>query len=230
MKVIRFLILVGLVAALAAPGLGLAAGKAGPRYGLFIHGGYGTYAMEDVNDAIELTNAELAAYGLQLDEINGGLDFGGGIRLMVNENISVSAGFERLFGSTELSAFGVSAKVKVPANAITATAEYYLPMSGPVGIGFGGGFGYYMSAAESEVSFLGASESEDWEGNAFGIHGLVLCRIPATPALQVDGALGYRYAVAKDIEIGGFSTQDDLDWSGLMTRIGLTMYLSPARQ
>jgi hypothetical protein len=53
----------------------------------------------------------------------------------------------------------------------------------------------------------------------------VLCRIPATSAIQVDGAVGYRYAVAKKVEVDGVSTKDDLDWSGLMTRFGITVYL-----
>ncbi len=217
------------IGALVAPALCGAAGTSGPRVGLFVHGGYGTYAMSDVNDEIELVNAELAGTGLMMDEINGGLDFGGGVRFMVNESISISAGFERLFGSTEVSVAGASAKIKVPANAITATGEYFLPMSGPIGIGFGGGVGYYISAAGSEGSYLGETISENVTGNGFGLHGLVLCRIPATPAIQVDGALGYRLAVAKDVEVGGISSQDDLDWSGLMTRLGITIYLTPAR-
>lgn len=229
MKAVCLAAVILLIGALMAPAPCGAAGNGGPRVGLFVHGGYGTYAMSDVNDAIESVNAELAGTGLMMDEVNGGLDFGGGLRLIVNESISLSAGFERLFGSSEVSMAGASVKIKVPANAITATAEYYLPMSGPIGVGFGGGVGYYISAAGSESSYLGASVSEDWTGSGFGLHGLVLGRIAATPAIQVDGALGYRLAVAKDVEVGGISSQDDLEWSGLMTRLGITVYLTPAQ-
>jgi hypothetical protein len=229
MKAVRCAAAFLLVSALVAPGLCGAARNSDPKVGFFVHGGYGTYAMSDINDDIQAGNAELADLGLKMDEINGGLNFGGGIRFMVNENISLSGGFERLFGSSELSVSGASVKFKVPANAITATGEYFLPMEGPLGIGFGGGVGYYISAAGSESTILGANYSEDWKGSGFGLHGLVLGRIAASPAIQVDGALGYRFAVAKDIEIGGDSTLYDLDWSGLMTRLGLTVYLNPAQ-
>jgi hypothetical protein len=217
------------IGALIAPALCGAAENSGPRVGFFVHGGYGTYAMSDVNDAIAFVNAELVGTGLAMDEINGGLNFGGGVRFKVNESVSLSAGYERLFGSTEVSVEGASVTIKIPASAITATGEYFLPMSGPIGIGFGGGVGYYISAAGSESTLLGASFSEDWKGGGFGLHGLVLGRIAATPAIQVDAALGYRLAVAKDIEVGGVSSQDDLDWSGLMTRLGVTIYLSAAQ-
>lgn len=228
MKTVGWIAALLLVGVLIAPGAARAAGDSGVRVGVFVHGGYGSYAMADVNDAIAVVNDSLRASGLVMDEVKGGLNFGGGVRIKVNESVSLSAGYERLSGASLISAGSVKiAKFKAPANAITATVEYFLPMSGPVELGVGGGVGYYISAAGFESSAL--SISEDWKGNAIGIHGLLLGRILTTPNLQVDGAVGYRRAVAKDIKVAGIATKDDLDWSGLMTRLGVTVYLTPAR-
>jgi hypothetical protein len=229
MRVVRGLAALLLVGMFVAPGVAPAAGDTGPRIGLFVHGGYSTYVMADVNDSIAVVNDSIRVAGLSMDEIKGGLNFGGGIRVMLNRSLSVSAGYERLSGATSFSFAGASAKFKVPANAITATAEYFLPMSGPVAIGFGAGGGYYISAAGFEADFLSMKIRQDWKGNAVGFHGLLLCRIPATSSIQVDGAVGYRRAIAKDVEVAGTKTTCDLDWSGLMTRVGLTFYLTPVR-
>jgi len=45
-----------------------------------------------------------------------------------------------------------------------------------------------------------------------------------TPQWQLDAGLGYRWAQG-DLTVAGHDSGVDLDWSGLMTRIGFTFVL-----
>ncbi len=208
--------------------------------GIFGHAGYGTYAMSDLNDTIATINEQLAAAGIQMDEISGGLDVGGGLRLHLSPALDLSAGYERLFASTDVGINVQGTEIKqefqVPANAITGTAELYLPSSGPVRFGVGAGLGYYLASGTSKLTVTGEPEvSEDVKGHGFGFHGLALLDVPATESIHLSAAAGFRYARTTNVEVGGEEQRNEdgskstLDYSGLMTRAGVTVYFSPSR-
>lgn len=206
---------------------------AGGEWGVAGFAGYNTYAMSDLNDeVIAPINVLLAGTGYSMDEISGGLGFGGGIRYRTPGSLVVGVDFERLGGSSELSVPGGSFEISVPANAFMATIVYYFPSASRARFGLGGGLGYYVSAGEVTLFDSGTmqEDTEDLEGSGVGFHGVGAMDLALSPTAHLEANVGYRFAKTTDLEIAGTkqttSDGDDatLDWSGLMTRLGVTFY------
>lgn len=223
------LVLAVLSATLFLPSHALASGQ----WGISGFAGYHTYSMSDLNDEVVAPiNVLLSGTGFSMDEITSGIGFGGGLRYRSPGNLVVGVDYERLDGSTELSVPGGSFEITTPADAISATLVYFFPSESKARFGLGGGLGYYSSSGEVRVydSTTLQEETESLEGSGFGVHGVGAMDLTFSPAVHLEANVGYRYAKTTDLVIAGIQAQtangDDatLDWSGLLTRVGITFY------
>lgn len=211
------------------PGLAFAAGE----WGVGGFGGYNTYAMSDLNDeVVDPINVLLTGTGYSMDEVKGGVGFGGGLRYRTPGNLLVGVDFERLNGSTDLTVPGGSFEITTPANAVSTTILYMFPSASKARFGLGGGVGVYWSSGDLKLfdSSTMTEETESMEGTGFGLHGVGAMDLTLSESAHLEANVGYRYAKTSDLTIAGTkqltSSGDDatLDWSGILTRVGVTFY------
>ena len=204
------------------------------QFGVTVFGGYNTYSMEDVNDFIDLLNNDpdfLGGTGYSLDDISSGWGYGAGLRIRPTGNkLVIGLDYERLMASSELEVLDASLTMDVPANAITGTLFYFFPSTSRARFGLGGGLGYYSSSGELVGEDSSSSQSIDVEGSGVGFHGVGAVDIGISPTVHFEASAGYRLAKTSDVEVAGVKVMnsggDDasIDWSGLMSRLGLTFY------
>ncbi|HET7904630.1 MAG TPA: outer membrane beta-barrel protein [Candidatus Eisenbacteria bacterium] len=238
-KWIGGLFAIAVVAFLFAPSASRA--ESTMKFGITGFGGYNTYAMDDVNDAIDEVNADpdVQSAGISVDKISGGFGLGGGVQLWAADSWVISAEYERLMASTkdEGSVLGtpVSVELKVPANSFVLTGAYLFPSASKARFGLGAGVGYYSTSGTQEVSSPGISFSDEANGNGIGFHFLGVMDYAASSQVHLGLRAGYRVAKTKDLEdsagdkvynLDGSEAQ--VDWSGLMTRAGITFMLGGA--
>jgi hypothetical protein len=189
-------------------------------------GSWATYSMKDVNDQIGSINDALAGAGssLTMDEINNGFGFGVAFGGDLSEAMTVGIGYDRVFGSSEVSDASGSIKFDFPANAFRGFGEYRFPSSGQfkphVGIALG------MVSASGTISATGLG-SGDVTGSGPLAEVYVGGDMWAAPKFAITGSAGYRYA-----KIGEFKVDDEtatnaddskatMDYSGFTARLGL---------
>ena len=216
---------------------GAAPALAEVQVGVSVFGGYNSYGMEDVNDFIDAINDGLAGSGYEMDEISSGWGYGAGLRLRPSGTILLALDYERLTASSELSVFGGTAKLDAPANAFMGTVFYLFPSASRARIGVGAGLGYYTSSGSVGADSSGVGFELDMEGSGIGFHGLAAVDVGISPTVHLEGMAGYRLAETGDLEVAGETAYNAdgeeavLDWSGFMSRLGLTFYFgagSPA--
>ena len=200
-----------LIAALAlAPAAASAA-----TIGAEVFGAYNTYAMDDVNDAIDADNDA----GADFDEFGSGPTGGLGLRLWPNASWMLSAAWEPLFLETESDA--TESTWNMDANSFQFTAGYFFPSTTGARYGLGAGVGYYSVAGENTDPAL-IPETIEIEGSGVGFHVLGMGEWRMSPGFSVTAGAGYRFA---DIEIDESTTDATADYSGFMGRLGLAFYL-----
>ena len=214
--------------------LSVAAGaaRAEPRVGVALFGGYNTYSMNDVNEIIRDINSDpdLAGSGIQLDEIKGSWGYGGGVRIRPGGQLLLALDFERLVPGSELEAFGASVDIDASANAFTGTLVYLLPVPSPVRLGLGAGAGYYNLSGSIGADSMGVGLKLDMEGSGVGFHGLAVADLGLSSVVHLEGMAGYRFARTTDLKVGGMKAYNEsgeearIEWSGFMSRAGLTFY------
>ncbi len=236
MKPARFAPIPSLLALclLASTGPG-AAGAAPLHPGIALFGGFQQYGMRDANQTIALANDEysrsIGTNGFVLPGIEQGFGFGAGLRFDVRKDVVVSLDVTRLAASTSEAWLGVgSAEWKLPGNAITATGTYFFPTDSKVRFGLGAGVGYYHCSGSIAAAMAGSQWSEDVSGNGIGFHGMGTLDAAVTSRAHVEVSLGLRYAKTSNIEANGQEMPKGdggklrADWSGAMTRAGVTYY------
>lgn len=215
---------------LLAPGGALAEGQ----FGVAFLTGYNTYAQSDLNDELVAPiNVLLSGTGYQMDDVSSGIGFGGGLRYRSTTSpLVVAVDYERLTGNSKLSVPGGEFEVKAPANAFTATAYYFFPSSSRARFGLGAGGGFYSSDGSIRLFDSGTmtEETEDMKGSGLGFHGVGSADVTLSNVTHLEASVGYRYAKTSDVEIAGEKqlnadgSESKLDWSGLVTRVGLAFY------
>lgn len=194
--------------------------------------GYGSYAMDDLNDAISGSS-----YGGSLEEIEGGVAFGGGLRYRASPSFVLGLDYERLTGSSAASAAGGSAEsddveVDASGSAITATAHLLLSSSSRARFGVAAGLGYYTWLGGVSGFDLANVPDEDAgiayfyaDDNALGFHFGATADVALARSARLEMLLGFR--VAKTMALGMMDTDSggEIDWTGLMTRVGLAYFL-----
>ena len=199
------------------------------RFGIGAFVGYNTYSMNDVNQAI--TPPGTIIMTTSADKISGGASFGGGIRLQRSEHVVFALDASRLLakstGTAIYSGQPHQAELEVPATAVTFTVDYLVNTPSRVEFGIGAGTGYYICTGSASAS--GVHDFVDLSGSGFGFHGLGIAEIGISRSLKLDLGAGYRYAKTTDIEADSILRNEDgseakVDWSGFMSRAGLTIY------
>jgi hypothetical protein len=227
----RFVVLVPAFTVALALLLGMpAVSGAAIRWGVSAFGGYQGYSMGDVNDVINQVNEDLSTPGdeVRIDELKGDISFGGGVKADLNPNWRVYLEYEHLKDDTGGGNLVGSFTVDVSANAFLAGATYFFPSQSKARVGVGGGLGYYDFggdvAGNATIGTTPLNGSASAGGSTIGFHGLGELDVKLSERWHFDGAAGYRSAKG-ELEAAGESTGVDLDWSGIMTRIGVTFFL-----
>lgn len=197
------------------------------KIGFHLAGGFNSYAMSDFNDT-EI--APLQAAGMPIDDVKSGANIAAGIRYWPAEHVFLEIGYERLMASTSYGDPTGRIEYNLPANAFLASVGYLFPSRSRFHVGFSGGLGYYSSAGDITLSISGSgSASVDLKTSGPGFHGLILGVYQASPSVDVLTEIGFRYAKAKDIELLGMPTGEDLEWTGVILRAGLGINLPISR-
>jgi len=185
-------------------------------FGGEVYGAYNTYAMDDWNDLIKEANQS----GASIDEINGGIAGGIGLKVWANPNVMFAVAWEPLFASTE----GNGATLNLDGNAFVGTVAYMVPVGEVAKYGVGAGGGYYSLSGEIKDS---GSPSIDLKGNVFGFHVLGLAEWTVSPGFGVTAGAGYRAAKIDETEADGVVTDPvfETDYSGFTGRVGVVFYL-----
>jgi len=177
--------------------------SAAPTFGGEVFGAFNTYAMGDVNDAIEGLNGT----GSEYDEIGNGMTGGLGIRMWANESWMFSGVWEPLFATSEDGLGGP--ELTADASSFQFTGGYFFPSATNARYGLGAGLGYY-------------SLSEDTgEGSGVGFHVLGMGEWTVSRGFSLTGGAGYRVADVEVDNAGGAT----VDYSGFMARVGLAFYI-----
>jgi hypothetical protein len=193
-----------------------AAAAAGP-FGAEVFGSFNTFAMGDVNDAID---AENTAFGTNFDDVSSGISGGLGLRMWANQNWMLSARWEPLFVETESDAVGATGKQNLDANSFQFTGTYFFPSKNPTAkYGIGAGVGMYSIGGEVTDD---AGNTADVEGSGPGFHFMGVGEWTMSPGFAFTGSAGYRVA---SVEIDNTSPTVNADYSGFMARAGLAFYL-----
>ncbi len=203
------------------------------------YGSWSTYAMGDVNDGIDNFNVILAGGGLSMDKVQNGFAFG--FELGADTPLLVfGIGYERLTGSTDVSAEGAKIEFNLPANSFYGLAEYKLPFSGPVGARLGLAAGLVSLAAQEKFTAVGeGTQTNDITGSGplFKVYGSA--EVHAATRVALLGSIGYRYAKVSEpsVDVPGtiipisylqeLSPGFAVDYSGVFFRAGLKVALMP---
>ena len=207
--------------------------EARARAGLAIHAGYNGYSMTDVNEDLighSINEKILGGSGFALAEIHGGLGFGAGLRFLPIERLSFAFDYDRLTAKTHLSLYTIDFNVKAPAHSLTGTALYWFPSATRVRGGIGAGGGYYWSDGEFGADTSGVGLTEPMTGSGPGFHGMGVLDYTISPNVHFEGSAGIRFAKTTELKIDGVpavkedGSEATLDWSGFMSRAGLTFY------
>lgn len=231
------LLFLAAIALVVSPPMSFAKDKV--QFGISGFGGYNTYAMDDLNnELIDPVNADptVAAAGISLDKVSKGFGLGGGVHAWMTKDLVISAEYERLMAGTkdEGNVLGspVAIEIKAPASAFVLTAAHLFPSESKCRFGLGAGIGYYSTSGTLEVSGTGGAFNDKVKGNGVGFHALGVMDYAATSQVHLGVRAGYRMAKASDLEdssgvklLNTDGSESQADWSGLMTRAGITLLL-----
>jgi hypothetical protein len=206
------------------------AAQAAPKLGIGAFLGYQGYAMDDVNQSINEINANLSSAGspVSLDELKGDISFGAALRVDADPAWRVYLEFEHLDEHTGGGNLAGSLQFDPRADGFLAGVTHFFPSTGKARVGLGAGVGYYTFSGTADgnvtIGTTTLAGSQDIGGNTFGYHARGDLDVALSPKMHFDLALGYRWAKG-EMELDGAGTGEDLDWSGVMTRLGLTYFL-----
>jgi len=204
--------------------------EAAVKWGISGFTGYQGYSMDEINSQIIEINDFLSqpGYLVQIDELNGDASFGAGVKADVNPSWRVYAEYEHLSDNTGAGNEIGSFKIDVDSESFLVGATYFLPSTGKARVGFGAGAGYYDFGGEivtsGTVGTTPISNSGSASGSTIGFHGRADLDVAMSEKFHFDLALGYRSA-SGELESNGTGTGIDLDWSGLMSRVGFTWFV-----
>ena len=231
----RILLLAICGATIAMDPVGAFSAEGSKRVGFAVFGGYQTYSMSDVKEAIETPGTLFPGATASADEIHGGASFGAGLRLRPSERISLALDVSHLLAKTSGSGVflgtAYNGELNVPATNVNVTLIYLFPSVGRLQFGLGAGAGYYVCTGEASATASGLTFSTDVDGSGFGAHAEGISDIALVGPLHAEIGAGYRYAKTTDVEAEGTilrnadGSKSQVDWSGFMGRTGLTIYL-----
>jgi hypothetical protein len=195
-----------------------------------ISAGLGTYAMSDVNEDIEATNAMIAPYSM--DEVTNGMTLGVQAGVDVSPMFTTSMGFDRLFATTNVGDATGELEYRLPANAYRATLEYRVPTASPTSFGIGVGAGLVQAAGDISMSVSGVgAASADVSGYGPLVEAFLVADVWANKYFAISPSVGYRYAKVGSFKMDGATTYNadgskmSIDYSGVSARLAVKVGL-----
>ena len=201
--------------------LAAAPASAGMRWGANVFGSWNTVAMGDWNDAIDAANSS----GTNYDNIESGFTMGVGPTVMVNDNWSFGAHYERVMPAKS-SDETTQIEINTGANVFGASVGYWFPSTSSTRFGIDGSLDYYSLA-----STLGDPSGDvDIEGTGVGFMFRGVASYAFSPMFAGEFSAGYRLADISIESIGGVdptgSGLESQDYSGFSLRAGISMSFS----
>lgn len=205
-------------------------GAAAVSVGLHLYGGYDRYAMGDWADLMTGLRLPPDFYG----PVDAGHTFGVGPEFLWGEHVVVAGAYERLSPAERRGPGDLS--LRLPTNALTLTLRLERRAGAASRYGIGGGAGYYQAGDEVEFRPSG----ENFSGSGAGFHGIGIAERRLRASTFATLQVGYRRARVKVDRINGQRPTQfvrgrglqpldiDLDYSGLVARIGL-LFHTPLR-
>ncbi len=205
-------------------------GEAAVSVGLHFNGGYDRYAMGDWADLMTGLRVPRDFFGT----VDAGHTFGVGPEILWGDHLVVAGAYERMSPAERRGPLDTS--LRLPTNALTLTLRLERRAGAAFRYGIGGGAGYYQAGDEVEFRPF----AENISGNGVGFHGVGIVERRVRSSTFVTLQAGYRWARVKVDGINGrpptrfvsgvgLQPLDvDLDYSGLLTRIGL-LFHTPLR-
>lgn len=194
------------------------------KVSLQVNAGYSTFAMTEYNKSVKEAN-ELLGKDI-IEELKGGLELSGKVKVTVAPNISLAAGVGYLRGTNSASGTITSYDVyfwgdeliveydgEEVDSAIPLFAELIVQLPN-LPISLGGGLGYYLAKAKAEATVTAAyydptvpewrtattKEDITADGNGIGFHLFAEANHPLTDFLFLNLKVAYRYTGEIDIE------------------------------
>ena len=203
--------LIPLLVSMVVVAVGLARPGSAAVFGIELAGGYNTYAMEAFNDTLQSFNQSLGSSFPDIDDGVGGPFIA--LRVWPNDGMLLRFAIDLLDATSE----SPPVEFDVGPLAFTATATYFFSPGKPLRFGLGGGLGWY-----DIVGWIEQPGGEiDLTGGALGFHGQAELMWRFTRRMSATGVVGYRYAKIDDLKADDFSTNTEVDFSGLLFRVGL---------
>lgn len=204
----------------------------GAPAGFFIHGGYSSYAMGDVNDNIDDPSPSIPYIG-SADHVNGGWNAGAGFRVMAGSSTYLELGATYLRASTDFvvtSPIASTGTLDVSGVGITGSVGFLRWNLGGARGGLAAGGGYYFCDGDVKVRSAFGPGSTNLEGSGPGFHLAAIYDRPLGRVVHLDAALGYRYARSTSVKapvsdlLNADGSKARIDWSGPFLRLGLALY------
>ena len=192
------------------------------------------YAMGDINYNIGVINDALAGSGLEMEEINRGLQYGGALGLDLGTSFSVGVGYDRLTGQSDVGNQFFSIEYDIPAYLLRGFGRYSFESTGKTKGFLEASLGRVTcdGNATTTVSVVGPATAT-LDGSGLAAEGAGGFSYWTNPRVAVVGVLGYRFANVEDVEANGAPSSDpngdpySIDYSGVFVRLGLTLALAP---
>ncbi len=188
---------------------------------LGVHGGYGAYSQEDLNEVIGLINGRVGDEAV--GEVKGGFEYGAHFGLRINATTILGVSYARLDAATAGAGEGETLDVSVPAACWLAFINW-LPDSDSVGrIGLGADAGFVTVDGYSRYTSVdqGVDDYETFAGKGLFLSLYVLGDLALSESFSLLASGGFRLAQVPDITVNGASSSSDLDYSGVFVRVGL---------
>jgi hypothetical protein len=201
-----------------------------PTFGLSAFTGFQGYQMGQINTAINDIQDALSepANRAEIDNLTGSWNYGGALQVDFNPKLRAYLEYEHLSDKTGFGNNLGSFHLEPNADALLVGGTYFFPSTSKTRFGLGGGVGFYSFAgsANSTITWYTTTSSAavDLSGDAVGIFGRGEAEVSLAPLWRMGVAIGYRSAQGA-LKVDGEDSGIDLDWSGLMTRLGITFVM-----
>lgn len=218
------------------------------KVSLQVNAGYSTFAMTEYNKDVKELN-QLVGKDI-MEELKGGLELSGKVKVNVAPNIYLAAGLGYLTATNPFSGTFTSYDVYLSGDELEVVlvgqdAGYAIPLftelivqlpNSPIFLG--GGLGYYLIKATSELTmgtcyydpFLvewtydSTTQDTTFDGNGIGFHLFGEANYPLTPSLFFTCKVAYRYTGEIYIE-DNLGIKSQLNFNGISFTGGLGVKL-----
>ncbi len=184
------------------------------RVELNAHAGTNTYAFPDIKDDIE----HKKTMGWTIDDLDGGMSFGGGLRFFLSDHFIYGLYFRSLAVDYKGEFTGNnSIERKLAANNVESLLLYNFYRTDMFRFYAGTGLDLYMNNVETTLVTSGVSVTTSSTANGYGF----------LPTLEVQFIISSRFNMTFDASYRYATSSDDyFNWSGMALNAGLSYCLT----